>query len=135
MTARLRTIHVSAVVFGFALLAPMAFAQQAADQTGATTKAADNTKMNERDRSRDALTPADQPNNTADIKLAAAVRSAIVGDDSLSIMAHNVKLIASAGAVTLRGPVKTDAEKTRVEELVRSVPGVHLVTNNLDIKQ
>ena len=135
MTVRRRTILVAAVAFGLALLAPMALAQQSADQGGATTKAADNTKMNERDRAPEALTPADQPNNTADIKLAAAVRSAIVGDDSLSIMAHNVKLIASGGTVTLRGPVKTGAEKARVEELVKSVPGVNEVINNLDIKQ
>lgn len=135
MTAKPRTLKVAAVAFGFALLAPIALAQQAADQTGITNKAADNTKMNERDRSSESITPTDQPNYKADIKLAAAVRSAIVGDDSLSTMAHNIKLIAASGTVTLRGPVKTDAEKTRVEELVRRVPGVSKVTNNLDIKQ
>ena len=135
MTEKLRTLQVATAAFGLALLAPMALAQQAMDQTGATTKAADNTEMNQRDRSSETLTPADQPNNKADIKLAAAVRSAIVGDDSLSIMAHNIKLIAASGTVTLRGPVKTDVEKARIEELVRNVPGVTKIDNNLDIKQ
>lgn len=135
MTVKVRSLQAVTLAIGLALLAPIALAQQPVDQAGATTKAADNTKMNERDRSSDTLTPMDQPNDKADIKLAAAVRSAIVGDKSLSSMAHNVKLIAADGTVTLRGPVKSDAEKVRVEEVVKGVPGVSKIANDLDIKQ
>ncbi len=134
MTTKSRTVQAAAVAIGLALFAPMALAQQPVDQNGAAPKA-DNTKMNQRDRSADAMVPMDQPNNRADLKLAAAVRSAIVHDSSLSTMAHNIKLIAASGAVTLRGPVQTGAEKARVEQLVRGVPGVNTVTNDLDIKQ
>ena len=40
------------------------------------------------------------------------IRRAVVKDSSLSMMAHNVKIISSNGNVTLRGPVKTEQEKS-----------------------
>ena len=109
-----------------ALAATSAFAQDASK--------VDNTKINERDRHGEQTTPFDQPNNAEDIKVAAAVRKAIVGDESLSTSAHNVKFIASDGTVILRGPVKNDAEKARVESIVKGVPGVANVQNQLDSK-
>ncbi|SEN13882.1 BON domain-containing protein [Luteibacter sp. UNCMF331Sha3.1] len=98
-----------------------------------TTKV-DNTAINQRDRHAESATPMDQPNNAEDIRLAAAVRKAIVADDALSTMGQNVKFIATKGIVTLRGPVKDDAEKARIEALVKGVAGVSHVENQLDIK-
>lgn len=94
----------------------------------------DNTQTDQRDRHAENTTPMDQPNNEEDIRLAAAVRKAIVADHSLSTMAHNVKLGASRGIVTLRGPVKDDVEKSRLEALVQGVTGVTKVDNQVDIK-
>jgi len=108
-------------------------APAASSTTGSAAKA-DNTKVNKRDRA-DTKTAFDQPNDKADIKVAAAVRKAIVGDDSLSTSAHNVKLIAAKGVVTLRGPVKSADEKSKVESLAKNVDGVTSVDNQLDIKQ
>jgi osmotically-inducible protein OsmY len=87
-----------------------------------------------RDRSSQTLTPADQSNDKADIKLAAAVRRAVVNDKTLSMSAHNVKLIAANGVVTLRGPVASEDEKAKLEADVRGVPGVSRVDNQLDVK-
>lgn len=95
----------------------------------------DNTQINQRDRHAEHATPMDQSNDPADIQLAAKVRAAIVSDDSLSMSAHNLKLLAAKGTVTLRGPVKDAAEKARVESVVRTVVGVNKVENQLDIKQ
>lgn len=106
----------------------------AASSSTSSAANADNTKVNKRDRS-DAKTAFDQPNDKADIKVAAAVRKAIVGDDSLSTSARNIKLIAAKGVVTLRGPVKSTDEKATVESLARKVDGVKSVDNQLDIKQ
>ena len=39
------------------------------------------------------------------------IRRAVVKNFSLSMMAHNVKIISAHGNVTLRGPVKTEHEK------------------------
>ncbi|SEV90917.1 BON domain-containing protein [Luteibacter sp. 329MFSha] len=98
------------------------------------TSKVDNTAINQRDRHAESATPMDQPNDAADIRLAAAVRKAIVADDSLSTMGQNVKLIAAKGIVTLRGPVKDDAEKARIEAIAKGVPGVATVQNQLDTK-
>lgn len=106
----------------------LACAQDAAPPT-------DNTRVNQRDRNHETLTPTDQPNDKADIQFAANVRSAIVKDDSLSTKAHNVKIVARAGVVVLRGPVASADEKARVEKIVSSVAGVTHVDNQLDVAQ
>jgi osmotically-inducible protein OsmY len=105
-----------------------------ASATTAPSSTPDSTKINERDRSSQATTPTSQPNDKADIKLAAAVRRAVVKDDTLSMSAHNIKIVAAHGAVTLRGPVKSADEKARVESIVKSVAGVNSLDNELDIK-
>lgn len=100
---------------------------------GAVTKNADNTDLNSRDKSGDTLTPQDQSNSESDLEVLAAVRRAIVDDENLSTAAHNVKIMAVKGVVTLRGPVKNTNEKARVEELTRKVAGVVSIDNRLDI--
>ena len=95
--------------------------------------AADNSKTNERDRA-DTVKPTDQSNAKADLNVAATIRRAIVADRSLSTKAHNVKLIANGGAVTLRGPVDSEAEKAKVEQIAKGVAGVASVENDLDVK-
>jgi len=102
-------------------------------RTMTATADADNTRLNERDRNDATTLPTDQPNNSADLEVAAAVRSAIVDDDSLSISAHNVKLVAAGGVVVLRGPVNSQAEKAKVAQIASSVPGVTKVENRLEI--
>ena len=105
-----------------------------ATDNATTAKSADNTGVNVRDRTSATVLPTDQPNNAADIKLAATVRRSIASEDSLATMAHNIKLVASAGVVTLRGPVKSEAEKARIGQLASAAPGVSSVRNELDIK-
>jgi osmotically-inducible protein OsmY len=120
------TIRSTALLLVATLAATSAFAQDASK--------VDNTRINQRDRQGANTTPFDQPNDAEDIKVAAAVRKAIMDDSSLSTTAHNVKFVASDGTVTLRGPVKNDAEKARVESIVKGVPGVATVQNQLDTK-
>jgi len=110
-----------------ALLA-MGSAVYAADDTKPTK--ADNTKMNKND---DGVTADSQKMNPADRELAQKVRKAIVDDKSLSTYAHNVKVIARDGAITLKGPVRSDEEKTAVEAKAVSVAGDGKVTNELTV--
>jgi len=84
---------------------------------------ADNTKKNARDRDGTAVTPMDQGNSAADIEMTQKIRQAVVADDSLSSNAKNIKIITKDGAVTLRGPVKDEAEKTRVVDMAKNVAG------------
>ena len=136
MYSPLRMIPRVAVVAAFSFVSNAAFAQMPQTADDATvSKSADNTRVNVRDKTDATIKPTDQPNNAADIKVAAAVRRSITTDDSLSTMAHNVKLVATAGIVTLRGPVTSEAEKAKVEQLASASPGVSSVRNELDIKQ
>ena len=116
--------------------APAAQTTPAASQTAGqavTGSEADNTRMNRRDRNDATKTPTDQSNRSAAVDLVAQVRKAIVHDDSLSAKAHNIKVVANNGVVTLRGPVASADEKARVEKDVAGVSGVSRVDNQLDI--
>ena len=55
-------------------------------------------------------------------------------DDSLSMMAKNVKIVSENGAVTLRGPVKNAAEKAKIAQLAQNaVQGVK-IDNQIEVK-
>ncbi len=106
----------------------------AQDQSPTATPA-DNTAINSRDRSGETQTSGDQSNSKADIDISAAIRRALVKDGSLSNKAKNVKVINANGVVTLRGPVKSEQEKARVEELAKANAGSARVDNQLEVKQ
>jgi len=95
--------------------------------------AADNTKKNERDRDPSALTPGDQGESEADRTITQKIRQEVVKDDSLSMTAKNIKIITLNGVVTLRGPVKSEKEKTEIAALVQRVGGMTRVDNQLEI--
>jgi osmotically-inducible protein OsmY len=97
------------------------------------TAEADNTAVNVRDRESEAVTPVDQANNEADLAVTQSIRQAVIADDSLSIAAKNVKIITVGGMVTLRGPVKTEGEKARIEATAKGMPGVVQVDNQLEV--
>lgn len=98
------------------------------------TNAADNTKINERDRKSN-LTPMDQGNSKEETNVTAAIRKSIVGDKSLSFNAKNVKVITTGTKVTLRGPVKTEQERATIEALAKRAAGVTEVDNQLEVKK
>jgi hyperosmotically inducible periplasmic protein len=64
-----------------------------------------------------------QKNNKSDVETTAKIRKSIMADKSLSTSAHNVKVITQNGQVTLRGKVKTDADKEAVLAKAREVAG------------
>ena len=72
---------------------------------------ADNTKVNTRDRAKDAVTADQQKDNATDRDLTQKIRRALMQDKTLSTYAHNVKVIAQAGQVTLKGPVRSEDER------------------------
>jgi osmotically-inducible protein OsmY len=96
--------------------------------------AADNSGRNVRDRSGNTQTSGDQSNATPDIKTSAAIRRSLMHDHSLSMMAKNVKIVTENGVVTLRGPVKSDAEKTKIEELAKQTAQGATIHNQLEVK-
>ena len=63
------------------------------------TKDADNTAQNERDRKHEEVTPLDQSNRSDDLATTKRIRQAIMADKSLSLDAHNVKVITANGQI------------------------------------
>jgi hyperosmotically inducible periplasmic protein len=94
----------------------------------------DNTAINARDRVPAAITAGQQSNTKSDEELTREIRRAVVKDDSLSMLAHNVKIITVDGNVTLRGPVETEREKTTVARLARGIGGTQNVDNQIEVK-
>ncbi len=103
---------------------------QAAD----TVAPPDNTAVNQRDRSGQTLTPGNQSESKNDIKLDATVRRAVVAQAGISTAGQNIKIMTQDGRVTLRGPVKDEAERASIEKTVRQVAGNASVDNQLEVK-
>jgi osmotically-inducible protein OsmY len=99
-----------------------AFGVWAAAQQDSQPAAPDNTKMNQKERS-SGTTADQQKENQSDRELARQIRRAIVQDKSLSTYAHNVKIVAQGGTVTLKGPVKSEEEKTAIEQKAAELAG------------
>ena len=100
-----------------------------------TTPDADNTAKNERDRNDATLTPGDQGTSAADREITQKIRKALVIDISgYSVTAKNIKIITVNGKVTLRGPVKTNAEKMGIVTIAKNMAGEGNVEDQLEVK-
>jgi hyperosmotically inducible protein len=117
-------------MFLFACL--LSLVSSTASAQDSTAPAADNTKVNQRDKAQP--TADQQKENQPDREMARKIRRSIVQDKSLSSYAHNVKIIAENGAVTLKGPVRSDEEKSAVEAKAAEVAGADKVTSQLEVK-
>jgi hyperosmotically inducible periplasmic protein len=95
---------------------------------------ADNSATNQRDRSGETQTSGDQSNSSADLKTTQAIRQALMKDGDLSMTAKNIKIVTANGQVTLRGPVKTVQEKTKIDQIAKSAAGGAKIENQLDVK-
>jgi osmotically-inducible protein OsmY len=122
------------LVLGLAALAPAT--EPGTEKPGIENrKDADDTARNERDRNDRTLTPMDQGSSAADRTITQDIRKAVVDNDELSTNAKNIKIITVDGVVTLRGPVKNDAEKTTVASIAHKASGVKRVDNQLEVER
>ncbi len=99
-----------------------------------TSKPADNTAQNVRDRSGNTVTPTDQSNNKSDRQTTAQIRKAIVGDSNMSTNAKNVKIITVNGQVTLRGVVNSEEEKRMVADIASRTVSTDKLDNQLEVR-
>lgn len=96
----------------------------------------DNTKVNERDKNPSEATADTQKMNAADRALTARIRKAVMDDRSLSTYGHNIKIISQDGTVTLKGPVRSDAEvKILMAKAIDAAGGADRVVNQLAVKK
>jgi osmotically-inducible protein OsmY len=122
---RFTLLSFATLVLGLAVAASPTLAQQDAQQP-----AADNTKKNQ-----DQTPPTvdQQKMNSSDRTITQNIRKSIHDDKSLSTYAHNIKIITQSGKVTLRGPVRSEEEKTNLAAKAVAVAGQDNVTNQLEV--
>ncbi len=127
---RLRGERMTAIILvvSFVLLLAGCSKKEQPERVGA-----DNTGRNVRDRSSESVTAGDQSESESDRKITQNIRQAVVADDSMSTNAKNIKIITIDGAVTLRGPVKSEKEKADIGAKAEQVAGVKRVDNQLEI--
>jgi osmotically-inducible protein OsmY len=99
-------------------------------QAEAAQTAPDNSNQNKNQ----APTADNQSNAQSDRMTTAKIRKAITADKTLSTYAHNVKIITLNGAVTLKGPVKSDEEKQKVASMAANIVSANKVTDELTVK-
>ena len=133
MFTRLRFV-LCTLTCGLLLTAGAVRAEHDAGLYLATGSALENTEVNVRDKANTTLTPEDQKETKQDIKITAHIRKAVVKDKSLSMDAHNAKIITRNGVVTLRGPVKNVAESKKLQKIAQKTKGVVQVNNQLENK-
>ena len=66
-----------------------------------------------------------------DIEVTRKLREAIMADDQLSTVAHNIQIITIKNSITLKGRVASKAEKVEIENLARARAGNKRVYNRL----
>ena len=125
----LRTFLCTGLLLGAGVLT---YAQEPTGQQA--PPAADNTKVNERDRSQNEPTADQQKDNRSDRDITQQIRQSIMKDKSLSTYAHNVKIITQHGQVTLKGTSAIRRRKAAVEAKANEVAGENKVTSELNIK-
>jgi hyperosmotically inducible protein len=134
MSSKLSSRLISVLFGAVVLVAPTLTARTAQPQSDPQQQPPpDNTKSNKGDSSQGAVTADQQKMNAADQEITKKIRSAIVKDKSLSTYAHNVKIITRKGKVTLKGPVRTEEEKSNVEAKATAVAGDGNVMNQLTV--
>ena len=124
----IRIVALGLGLSGFSLAAVPAHAQQDPQAQP------DNTKNNQGDNDKGAVTADQQKMNPADREIAKKIRRSITSDSSLSTYAHNVKVIVRDGIVTLKGPVKSEDEKNAIGSKASDIAGADKVQNELTVK-
>lgn len=94
---------------------------------------ADNTEVNERDRTTTAVTADQQNQNSSDLTLTQRIRQHIMKDKDFSTYAQNVKIITVNGLVTLKGPVRSLDEQTRIIKHARMVVNDSNIKNEMSV--
>ena len=129
----MKKLTIKALLAHFLLLGSLGLLSAQQDTSTAQDQPADNTKVNQRDRSASEPTADRQKETSSDRQLAQQIRKALMKDKSLSTYAHNVKVIAQNGMVTLKGPVKSEEEKQAVETKAAHVAGADKVTSEIQV--
>ncbi|MBY0548381.1 MAG: BON domain-containing protein [Candidatus Obscuribacterales bacterium] len=104
---------------------------QTQNRQGTENYAADNTGMNKTEKD---FSAEHQSNEQKDVQLSADIRKAILEDKNMSVNSQNVKIITNGENITLRGPVDSEPERSRILEIARAAAGGMSVTDEMELK-
>lgn len=94
----------------------------------------EDSEQNLRDNDGKTLTPFDQSKGSEDdVEMTRRIRRSLMADDTLSMNAHNIKIVTLNGKATLRGPVDTHDERRRILKMAILVVGLNNVINLLEV--
>jgi len=95
---------------------------------------ADNSANNAPDQSQSAITPVKQSNAQADLDVTRAIRRALTKDSTLSVYAHNIKVITTQEhTVYLRGTVSSSDDMAKIASLAKANANGYPVQNQLSV--
>jgi osmotically-inducible protein OsmY len=113
-----------------AALAAVVFLCLAPGNRVATAQAPDNSSQN-----KNQMQTADKQSNAkADRDITAKIRKDLMADKSLSTYGHNVKIVTVNGTVTLKGPVKSEDEKTKIAQIAGNTVTADKIANEITVK-
>jgi hyperosmotically inducible protein len=127
-----RSLHIIA----FSIFMCFASMPALAQDTNQNTKNVqpDNTGVNTRDRNTSERTADQAKNNLSDREMMQKIRQSIMADKSLSTYAKNIKIISEQGQVTLKGPVRSEAERKNINDKAKKVAGQDNIHDELTVK-
>lgn len=111
----------------FTLMSPLLLA------VGLLAQNPDNSKVNQRDRDTQAVTPTEQGNSKEDLQCTADIRKEINKHRELSSYARNVKVITRDGTVNLRGPVRDEHERDMIGKIAQDTACGKQTMNDLEV--
>ncbi|MDT3779649.1 BON domain-containing protein [Nitrospira sp. MA-1] len=95
----------------------------------------ENSEQNLRDDDNNTLTPFDQSKGSEeDVEMTRRIRQELMADTTLSMNAHNIKIVTLNGKATLRGPVDTQDERRRILKIATLIVGLNNVINLLEVE-
>lgn len=112
--------------------------ESAADKPGKKPQAGDAVAADDSNVKRDAtgrpLTASEQGTSKRDLEITKRIRESVLDNEQLSFTAKNVKIITVDGRVTLRGPVRNQAERREIEKAALAIAGDGQVSNQIEVR-
>jgi osmotically-inducible protein OsmY len=126
-------ITIPALIFAAQLASAQSEAPNTTDTRDSSTTSPDNTRVNQQNDTNTTANADDQKEDTSDLRLTQRIRKSVIADKALSTYAHNVKIIAVNGTVTLNGVVRSEHERDSIAMKAQSIAGKTRVVNDLTI--
>jgi len=127
-------ITIPALIFAAQLASAQSQAPNTTDtRDSSTATSTDNTRVNKQNDTSATTNADDQKEDTSDLGLTRRIRQSVIADKTLSTYAHNVKIIAVNGMVTLNGVVRSEHERDSIAIKAQSIAGRTRVVNDLTV--